>query len=603
MKPRSLAAFGLLLLLAAGVQALAQDPSPEKLGAASVAPTTPPDAPRQVLRPDGTPDTTHYLPDDAILGRIDGRVFRVFEFRDRWFASYLLDRPKNDSAGRYEFLNAMVNKEVLAALARAAARPLGFEDRAALRETRQRLLSNATFARLIADSVRYTNDEVRHLYEQGSHQLRLQRIVAAGPEAAEQARADVVGKRLSWADAVRRYSKGGTGPDGDLGWVKRQNLGAEAALEIFDLPDGGVSKVYHDADGWWFVRVAERRPDQQPLFRFAAKTLAQQVLGAKLAQRTEQLRAQVRQRIGMTYDSTNIAWAAAWFAKTEAQAQGSPADPVIDLTGNVPEFQPADTSRILARWKDGRFSLGGFLGVYNATTPMQRSKAGSFDAFRSALDLMVLEPYMAELALERGLDRDSIVLAGMAKKEEQLRVEHLFGDSIEARLWVSNEERHKYYQDHLPDFFGLQSVTYAAHARHSKAGVDSLLARLQAGERDADILRADSLAGIVLGSIRTEGERDGSEYHKLLFEEMREGDVQALGPDKLGDYLVLHKLVHDPGHQLPFEQVETLVDESVQNLKAERMLKEFIERHRASHDVELHPERLPLIRLVDPADD
>ena len=42
------------------------------------------------------------------------------------------------------------------------------------------------------------------------------------------------------------------------------------------------------------------------------------------------------------------------------------------------------------------------------------------------------------------------------------------------------------------------------------------------------------------------------------------------------------------------------MDESVQNLKAERLLKEFIARHRAKHDIELHPERLMRIRLLDP---
>jgi hypothetical protein len=603
MKPRSLVALGLLLLLAAGARALAQDPSPAKSGAARVAPTTPPDAPTRVLRPDGTPDTTRYLPDDAILGRFDDRVFRVGEFVERWFASYLLDRPKTDSAGRFQFLNSMVNKEVLAALARQVNRPLTFEDRATLRETRQRLLSNATFARLISDSVRYTNEEVRHLYEQGQYRLHLQRIVTADPASAERARADVVAKRLGWSEAVQHYSKY-PNADGDMGWVRRDSLGAAAALEVFDLPDGGVSRVFRSSEGWWFARVLERRSTPQPFLHQVGKMLAQEVLSVKLAERTERVREQVRRRIGMSYDSTNIAWAASLFADTEARTSAPAADRemVIDLGGAVPDFQPADTSRVLAHWRDGQLSLGAFLALFNATPVGARDKIGNFWAFRSTLDRFVLEPYMAELAMEHGLDRDSIVVAGMAKKEEQIRVEHLFGDSIEARLWVSNEERRKYYGDHLPDFFGLQSVTYAAFGCGSKAGADSLVARLTAGETAAAILRADSLAGVVRGSIKTEGERDGGEFHGLVLNELREGDVRVLGPDKQGGYLILQKLVHDPGHQLPFEQVQSLVDESLQNLKAERMLEELIVRHRTGHDIELHPELLMRVRLVDPRD-
>jgi hypothetical protein len=601
MKPRSLAALGLLLCLAAGAQALAQNPW-------RPAPATPP-PPAGAYTPgptiNGVRDTGQYLPDTAIIGRVDGRVFRVREFRERWFASYFLDRPKTDSAGRYEFLQSMVNKEVLAALAREVARPLSFEDRSVLRETRQRLLSNVTFARLVGDSAHYTTQEVRDLYELGNYRFRLQRIVTNDLPTAERARADLAAKRLSWTEAVKRYSNGwgDKGPDGDAGWVKRTDFELVNAMGVFTLPDGAVSGVFRDRGGWQLVRIVERRPDKQPALASLGKALAREVLAIKLNQRTEQVRDLIRRRIGMTYDSTNIAWASALFADTERRAQGTPEAPVIDMAGNVPEFEPADTSRVLCRWRDGRFTLDGFITAYNAISPMARDKVGSFGAFRSVLDRFVLEPYMADLALERGLERDSVVVEGMAKKEEQLRVEHLFADSVEAKLWVSNEERHAYYESHLPDFFGLQNVTFAAIVRHSKAGADSVAARLRAGERAAAILRADSLAGSASGSIRTMGENDPDEMRKLVFDNMREGDLHTLGPDKSGDYVVVQKLVHDPGHQLSYEEVLSVVDESVQNLKADRLLREFIERHRARHDIELYPERLPRIRLLDPTFD
>lgn len=597
MKPRSLVALGLLLCLAAGVQALAQTPS---------APAAAP-APRNTFKPgptiNGVPDTGQYLPDTAVIGRVDGRLFRVGEFRDRWFASYFLDRPQKDSAGRSEFLQSMVNKEVLAALAREVNRPLGFEDRTQLRETRQRLLSNVTFARLVSDSARYTNDEVRALYELGNYRYHLQRIVANNLAAAERARADLAAKRLTWSEAVKKYStdRDDKNPDGDMGWIARTELELTSATTVFTLPDSAVTSVLYDHGRWQLVRIVERRPEKQPALANLGSVLAREILGIKLSERTEQVRDVIRRRIGMVYDSTNVSWASALFAQTERQTKGTPEAPVIDMSGIVPDFQPDDTSRVLARWKDGTFTLNAFLAAYNAITPMARDRVGSFDAFRATLDGFALEPYMAELAVERGLDRDSIVVSGMAKKEEQIRVEHLFADSIEARLWVSNEERRAYYESHLPDFFGLQSVTYAAILRHSKGGADSVTARLRAGETATAILRADSLNGFASGSIRTTSERDRDDMYKLIFEEMREGDLHTLGPDKQGDFVVIQKLVHDPGHQLPFEQVQNLVDESAQNLKAERMLREFLGRHRSKHDIELHPELLMRIRLLDPA--
>ena len=591
MKPRSLSALGILLLCTAASSPAAPGP-----GGAKPA--------RPVRFVGGVPDTGQFLPDTAVLGRVDDKVFHVRDFRERWFAAYVPDRPSPDSAGRAQFLTSMVDKEVLGALARRVDRPLGFEDRQVLREARQRLLSNVTFARLVADSVRFTMDEVRHLYEQGNHQLHLQRILGSDPGVLERARAEVIAKRIPWSVAVKKYSLAQhDGPNGDLGWVQRNDLDPAPALEVFDLPDGGISSVFRAGTAWEFVRVVERRPQKQGVFEPLAKLLSGEVRAMKLARRTEQLRAEVRQRIGMAYDTTNIVWAADLFAETERQAQGTPEDPVIDISGTVPDFQPSDTARVLATWKDGRYSLGQFLTTYNQIPPVQRDRIGSFIGFRSALDRFTLEPFMAEVAVERGLDRDPIVTAGLAKREEQMRVEHLFADSVESRVTVTGEEREKYYQDHLPDFYGIQSVTYAAIVRHSKAGADSVEARLRAGESAASVLRADSLAGFQSGSIRTVTERDQDQYHKPLFEELRPGGTLRIGPDKLGDHMVLQKITHDPGHQLKLAEVMDLVDESVRNLNAEAMLKALLARHRQEHRIELHPELVMRIGLRDPASD
>ena len=86
-----------------------------------------------MLSYDGIVDRGQFLPDTAVLARVNDRVTRVGAFIDAYFSSYAEDRPKSDSAGRVEFLNSIVNKEVLGLTALAINRPLGFEDRAKLR--------------------------------------------------------------------------------------------------------------------------------------------------------------------------------------------------------------------------------------------------------------------------------------------------------------------------------------------------------------------------------------------------------------------------------------------------------------------------------------
>jgi hypothetical protein len=144
-------------------------------------------------------------------------------------------------------------------------------------------------------------------------------------------------------------------------------------------------------------------------------------------------------------------------------------------------------------------------------------------------------------------------------------------------------------------------VRFAAIVRKTRAGADSLVARLKAGEPAAAILKADSLGGFVSGSVRSLREDDrGEVYYKILFEEMRPGNVEVVGPDKSGDYLVLQKLAHEPNRPMKFEEVQGPVDESAQAIKAEQVFKQFVARHRVKHDVELHPELLMRVLLTDP---
>jgi len=608
MTRRTLVSIGMLLLWSA-TWAAGPAPKPWTPAKGKAAPAADTSGARPARKPvnyiDGVPDTGQFLPDTATLGRVDDRVFSVWEFREYWFASHVEYRPKPDSAGRHEFLQSMVNKEVLAGLARRVNRPFTFEDRANLREHTQRVLSNVVFQRLVADSAVLTEAELRHAWEQGNVSLRFQHIATADQASAARARADLVQGRIAWPAAVMRWSvaKRDKGPDGDLGWVPRTSFDPAVALDVWDLKDGQISNVFLDAEGFQVLRVVERRPNRQPPFERSREIISFQLKPVKIQQRVGEVRGLLRGRVGMVYDSTDIAWAASMFGETGGIQRDEAGQPVLDMSGAVPEFAPADTARELCRWKEGRFTLGSFLSAYNAIQPLQRQNVGTFEALLWVLDGFVLEPYMAQLGVERGLDKDWLATSLIEKKREEIMVEHLFQDSVQAKVWIEPRERQEYYQARLQQFWTYQNVRFAAITRESKAGADSLVERLGRGEKAADILRADSLGGQVTGSIRTMREDEKGMYFKLLFEELRPGNVVVRGPDKQGVYLVMQKLEHDPGRQLSYDEVAGLIDESLQNIKAEALLKDLIARHRGEHTVVLHPERLPLVKLTDPRSD
>jgi hypothetical protein len=162
--------------------------------------------------------------------------------------------------------------------------------------------------------------------------------------------------------------------------------------------------------------------------------------------------------------------------------------------------------------------------------------------------------------------------------------------------------RREYYRQREKEFLSIPRVRYARFVRFDQASAESLIARLEAGERAEDILRADSLSGDdTTGTIEELAQNDPVEYRKLLFEELRPGQAARIGPNREGRHLVFQVLRYDEARRLSFEEMQGFLDESLQNMESERLLKEFLARHRARYRIESHPELVMRITLTDPA--
>jgi hypothetical protein len=571
-------------------------------------PAQPPGAPASPTAPrppvvsyDGIPDTGQFLPDTATLARVEDRIIRVRDFVEAYFNSYGEDRPAPDEAGRVQFLNTMINKNVLEITAVAANRPLGFEDRAVMREHTERVLSDVLFQRAVVDSSPVTEDEIQTVYHQYAYQTRMRHILLRDRAAAERVRADLLAKRIGWSDAVRRHSVAADRDrDGDMGWANRIQYDPVLAAQVYKLEPGEISPVIHDRDGYHVMQCAERRPVQAPALDALRDVIRNQVRSYKVSVRGTALQDGLAREIGLVIDSANVAWAASHFPTGDVVShQGS--ETIIDMSAAEPQIGAEDTSRVLARHRHGQLSLGRFLAVYTSINPISRPPASDFEALAGLVTSTVLEPYVAEIAVKRGLDRDSAAVSLIRRRLEQIRVEHMYQDSVQSKVWVRPADRRKYYEQHKTEFVTIPRVSYAAFWRQTRAGADSVAARLGAGEKAEAILRADSAAGFSGGSIRELSASDhGAPFYKLLFEELRPGKVAVDGPTRDSGYVAIQLITYDRSRQLAFDEVVANIDESLQNIQAEKLLKALIARHRARLSIEAHPELLGRVRLVDP---
>jgi len=535
--------------------------------------------------------------------RVGPRTIRAREFVDTYFDSYAEYRPPSDSAGRIEYMNNLVNREVMALEALKINRPLSFEDRATMREYSQRVLSNTLLQRAVFDSVNVTDAEARRVYDQMGYENRFRHMLVKDYATALKVYNDLKSGKIGWANAYPKYNlyKSDTGELGDMGFVSRDKLDPVIRIGLYDLKPGEFGLPFEDPQGWHVIQVTERRKMQRVAYEGIQTLLKSQVFELKASTLSTKLTDRVRAEHGVVYNDTNLVWASSRFtASREFGREGVMTS--MKFSGRIPHFDEADTSRVLARYEGGQLTLGAFLAHYRGIQPLLRQPVNTPTLLRNEVDTIVLEPFRAQLALEMGLDKDPLAVAQISRRKEALLVDHLYEDSVGSKVWLTPEMRKKYYQDHIAQFVTFPEMRFAIFATKTKGETDSLMARLRAGEKPEAILLADSLRKVKRGSIQSQTQnQEGLPYHTQLFEELKPGDIQSYGPDEEGAYIVINPLQYKQGRQLSYAESEKWVDESLQNIEADRMLQAYLARHRPKYPIETHPERVMQLLWIDPA--
>jgi len=595
------------LILAAHSQGAA--PAKPRTGAtkpAAAKPATPPAVVHNTPAPiyyDTPEDRAKYLPDSAVILTVADRKVTVGEYIDSYFGMNGEFRPKPDSLGRVEFLKTLVNKNILGLTAMEIAKPLGFEDRAVMREHTDRVLSNVLFRRVVQDSIVVSDADIARVYDDYKWEIHMRHIQCPTLALAQKVRLDLLQGRISWKDAVKTYSqaKSDRGPDGDVGWASRRGMTFDMAQALFGLRPGGLSAVFADGGGYQIVQLVERRQVPPPGLDRVRADIYNQLFRMKSGDRADRLETMLAARIGLVIDTANVRAASLHFLEPVTQTRDAKGGQVLTLNEALPDFTPADTARVLARFDGGHYSLKDFLEQYSAIPVVMRPFVNEPQTMTGQVRTFVLNPMFAQYAREMGLEKDPLTIAGVNSRLEQIRVEHMVQDSVDSKVYVPRDEWRKYYAAHKHEFVSFETRDFAAFACATRGEADSLAARLRAGTDPRHILTEDTLAGRNRGSIQTRRDDEHGAFQKILFQELKEGQVTIDGPGRVDNaYAVLKLIAVHPSRELPYEDVESLVAESTQNIASEKALDAFIARHGKRYKVEAHPELVMKIRLVDP---
>jgi len=538
--------------------------------------------------------TATMLPDSATLARVNDRAITVRDFCNAYYASPHDVRPNADSLGRVEYLNTLITKEVLGLTALAVNRPLDFGDRNEVREFRDQALANVLYQRLVEDSVRVTEQDIRDAHKQFGYDVRVRALVFGDRVTAERVRRDLISGKTNWDKAAKDVAIRAE----PAVWLQRKDIPTAQALVLFAPRPGNYSDVVVAGDGCRLYQVLERRTVDIPAYSGLRRYLWIQLRDATAFPYVERLNARLRRRMHVRYDTTNIVHAASKMGDTRGVKPG-PEGARVEITAPMPELTPKERESVLVRWDDGELTLDQLLTAYMGRSPFFRNGINTFETMRIQIDTMIFGSAMSRLAEELGFENDSLTRVVMAKKREEIAVMHLYQDSVMSKVSVTPETMKAFYDAHRPEFKSFARAVWAGIPRPSQPEAMEVLKRLRAGTDPATILREDSLAGRPVGSIRDQSENDGVPYTEAIFEELKPGESTLIGPHSDGSYAVVKLISRTPRQQLSFDDVRSLVATSVQNTQSEQILHEFVARHAGDFKIVARPELVMSFNLRD----
>ena len=544
------------------------------------------------------PDTGQFLRDSVVLARFDQKHITVGDFRREFFAIFSGNRPDRDSLGRVSFLNALISKELLGPAARKVGYDIGYEGRVQMKEYTQRVLSNTLFRKAVVESSQVTEADIVRVHGQFKHSPHVRRIVFADLATAQRVRLDLLAGRVTWKDAFRKYSKlGEAGTDGEFGWLSRASLDPGLAETVYALKPGGITPVMETAAGPQIMQCVEIREVSTPSLEGMRYAIKNELINLRVQVGAATLQQLMRDHMSFVPDTANLRFASRFFSPAMSMShEGGQA--ALEFNISLPVFSPGDTSRVLAKWNGGQMSLGRFLIEYRNIPALSRPSVDSPEKLELQVANIALEPYKAQAAIDRGYDKDPVIHAQIESHLEGMMVERMFDDSVSAYVQVSKAERRREYEAHPEIYRVTEERRFAAIGRRSQASADSVVAMLRAGRNATDIIAADSAAGLIGSSIQSQHEDEHGQMHRMVFEEMKPGDITTYS-DRSGAATAVQLLDVLPARSLRFEEVENELDELLRVRKSEGRLQAWIKRLSRGHRIETHPELLMKIDLVE----
>jgi peptidyl-prolyl cis-trans isomerase C len=501
--------------------------------------------------------------------------------------------PGAADSAKAALLDDLVKRELLvqAAMARGLDKDTvfaGFSQR-----VEEQLLRERLFREISGGPAKVSDAEVDSFYRQRAQETRVRAIftLAEGParEAAQQLKAG-----QDFAAVADRFNMPGMiPPGGDLGYVQTGTLIPELDRHLVDAPIGSViGPVEGTGQGWFLMRIEDRRPAQQPSLAEQRTTLSQMLRQRK--ERVMLLRGV--EKLSKEYD-VKVAQAGGqtMSQKLKAMSPTTPATPAQPLT-------PADKAIVIGTYNGGRYTLG------DAVQDLQTSMgAGPNLDMLPMVEMWIKGQTLQRVALvearKRRIHEDPEVRRIVRERANNYLLEAIYTREVIQKVSVEESDLRATHAQMADNFIRLDEVKIVTVALDDSASA----AQLRAHAGQAASLREAAAAGAPRARVRNETIRYPNED---LFWGPLQADFMRMKPGEIGGphmspygWMLIQLTSKDQKAQT-FEDLPQMVRNQLHaqavEVKREQRLTALTDSLRQSIKVTVHRDRLAKIPWPPP---
>ena len=547
----------------------------------------------------------------AVTGCSKREDLKVAEFRDRsitvgqFETAYARVEPvflpkATGFEGKKEFLNTMLNKEVMA----AKADELGYDKdpavAAGMEQFKRMSLNVAYLKKQVGDKVTVTEEEVREYYDNTGVSLSVKQLLLDTEPQAEEAYTALQGG-MDFDSACRRFSKSDDAADGGL--VVTANFGAlvpELQTPLFRLPVGGYTEPVFTSHGWVIVKVLKRSdPIQKPPFEEMQEELTKRLRAIKEGIALNAYTDKLRGDYGVEWNYDNIAIV---FNALPPDRDFDDAPARSDEIYPLLYLDPADYDKPLVTYQGKSISIKDFSDFYDQASFFNRPRRlYRYGGIRSFLTERIMNEISVDVVRKSKIEEDPEVAAVLKAKQEEIMVGLLYQDMVNKQIVVTASDIQNYYNDNAEGFRTPERRKFGVVLTGDIETALAAYNEIRGGKPFRTVALAYSIDEETkesMGETKQLAQGEQPEIDAVGFSLQRVGDVSEPFQTSRG-WMVLKLTERVDAKTFTLEEVRPRIEAALQEIKSDARLEELLAKWKEEYGVVINEKNLEKTKITE----